>query len=303
MAQENGRLDPSGLKALSVGGRLTPGAADAFEQLRTAGSRAGVTVTITSAADAYRLYEIQERIFTDRYQTAYAEYAPGKVDRRLWQGRPWFRRKGTAAAAVPGTSNHGWALAVDIANVGGFNSTFYGWLTDNAPLFGFSNTEGASVGEAWHWVYSPTLHASHGGGSANPGTTTPTTPPEEDDDMFTDADRGALKVIFDKMDEFERRLNDIGTAAELGRRAAEEAKTNTGPVTRGGVPVSLRQEIADTKTTVQGLVAAIWDYKPTGVSAMWQMIAGVKQRVVDGHPGTKPFPEVESLRKTLEEGK
>lgn len=181
MAQENGRLNASGLKALSVGGRLTPGAADAFEQLRSAGSRAGVNVTITSAADAYRLYEIQERIFTERYQTAYTQYAPGKVDRRLWQGRAWFRRAGTAAAAVPGTSNHGWALAVDIANVGGFNSTFYRWLTDNAPLFGFSNTEGHSVGEAWHWVYSPTLHASHGGGSSVPGTTTP--PTFEEDTM------------------------------------------------------------------------------------------------------------------------
>lgn len=206
MAQENGRLEPSGLKALSVGGRLTPGAADAFEQLRTAGSRAGVTVTVTSAADAYRLYEIQERIFTERYQTAYTEYAPGKVDKRSWQGRSWFRRAGTAAAAVPGTSNHGWALAVDIANVGGFNSTFYRWLTATAPLFGFSNTEGASVGEAWHWVYSPTLHASHGGGTSAPAPTPIPTPKPEEEDMTPEQD-ARLKAVEAKVDALTK--NDI----------------------------------------------------------------------------------------------
>lgn len=294
MPQENGKLSLSTLTRLSVGGYLTTAAANSFERLRLAGARDGVNVTITSTADAYREYAIQERIFTERYLPTYTEYAPGKVDKRYWQGRYWFRRAGTAAAAVPGTSNHGWAIAIDIANVGGFNSTFYRWLSNNAPALGWSNDEGRSVGEAWHWTYKS---GSDGGGGTAPA---PNPTPEEEDDMTPEQD-AALKVIFDNQAHLNRRLDEIGTEAALGRIAAEEAKANTGPITRGGVQVSLRQEIADTKTAVQGLVAAIWDYKPTGVSAMWQMIAAMKQRTIDGHPGTKPLAEFAEIKALLEE--
>lgn len=182
MPQENGKLSLSTLTRLSVGGYLTTAAANSFERLRLAGARDGVNVTITSTADAYREYAIQERIFTERYIPTYTEYAPGKVDKRYWQGRYWFRRRGTAAAAVPGTSNHGWAIAIDIANVGGFNSTFYRWLSNNAPALGWSNDEGRSVGEAWHWTYKS---GSDGGGGTAPS---PTPTPEEEDDMLTAAE-------------------------------------------------------------------------------------------------------------------
>lgn len=280
MANQNGRLEPSRLKRLSVGGYLTPGAADAFEGLRTAGSRAGVNVTITSTADAYRLYAIQERIFTERYQTTYTEYAPGRVDKRRWQNRDWFRRRGTAAAAVPGTSNHGLGLAVDIANVGGFHSAFYGWLIDNAPNFGFSNSEGRSVGEAWHWVYSPALHAlKGGGGSTTPGTTPPTTPPAKDDDMpltNDEIDRIAHRVWTFQNGDLEAadayavlRASRDGTitANEVHRLVRDNvvpgvatAVANTRPITRNGVEVSLRQEIANIGTAVTSLPASVWAY-------------------------------------------
>lgn len=181
MPQENGKLSLSTLTRLSVGGYLTTAAANSFERLRLAGARDGVNVTITSTADAYREYTIQERIFTERYIPTYTEYATGKVDKRYWQGRYWFRRRGTAAAAVPGTSNHGWAIAIDIANVGGFNSTFYLWLSNNAPALGWSNDEGRSVAEYWHWTFR-TSQDTGGGGSSAPA---PTPTPEEEDDMPT----------------------------------------------------------------------------------------------------------------------
>jgi hypothetical protein len=51
-------------------------------------------------------------------------------------------------AAFPGTSNHGWAIAVDEK----FRE-FVAWLHRNAHLFGWSHDEGARVGEWWHWRY------------------------------------------------------------------------------------------------------------------------------------------------------
>lgn len=319
MPQENGKLSLSTLTRLSVGGYLTTAAANSFERLRLAGARDGVNVTITSTADAYREYAIQERIFTERYLPTYTQYAPGKVDRRLWQGRYWFRRAGTAAAAVPGTSNHGWAIAIDIANVGGFNSTFYRWLSNNAPALGWSNDEGRSVNEAWHWTFR-TSQDTGGGGSSAP---TPTPTPEEDDDMpLTDADiqkiwayknaevedddiyavtRAARDGTITTNEIYRLLTSEIAAAIARTEAAASAAKENTKPITRGGVEVSLRQEIANIGTAVAGLPVAIWNLRPTGVSTMADMIIALKQRVIDGHPPTKPLTEMAEIKTLLEE--
>ena len=63
-----------------------------------------------------------------------------------------------ALAAVPGTSNHGWGLAVDLC--GGINSTGspqWRWMQANAPRFGFINPPwarpGAEKPEPWHWEF------------------------------------------------------------------------------------------------------------------------------------------------------
>jgi cell wall-associated NlpC family hydrolase len=68
-----------------------------------------------------------------------------------------FTRK-PKLAALPGTSNHGWALAVDLCggiNVGG--SPQWTWMTANAARFGFVQPDWASPGgekpEPWHWEY------------------------------------------------------------------------------------------------------------------------------------------------------
>jgi D-alanyl-D-alanine carboxypeptidase len=66
-------------------------------------------------------------------------------------------RKGNLAAK-PGTSNHGWGLALDLV-VGGYGSTDYLWLRANAPAFGWDNPDwarpGGSKHEPWHWEYQP----------------------------------------------------------------------------------------------------------------------------------------------------
>jgi LAS superfamily LD-carboxypeptidase LdcB len=63
-----------------------------------------------------------------------------------------------ALAAVPGTSNHGWALAVDLC--GGINvsgTPEWTWMTQNAGRFGFVQPAWAAPGgdkpEPWHWEY------------------------------------------------------------------------------------------------------------------------------------------------------
>jgi hypothetical protein len=64
-------------------------------------------------------------------------------------------------AATPGTSNHGWGLAVDIAGMGGvgqFGSPGYLWLKDHAEDFGWSHPRWAEPGgsgpqEPWHWEF------------------------------------------------------------------------------------------------------------------------------------------------------
>jgi hypothetical protein len=63
-----------------------------------------------------------------------------------------------ALAAVPGTSNHGWALAVDLC--GGINvagTPQWTWMTQNAGRFGFVQPSWARPGgekpEPWHWEY------------------------------------------------------------------------------------------------------------------------------------------------------
>lgn len=65
----------------------------------------------------------------------------------------------TGPAARPGTSNHGWALAIDINGTSGNGGSYearkttavYQWMAANAPTFGFR--ENVSIREAWHWEY------------------------------------------------------------------------------------------------------------------------------------------------------
>lgn len=66
-------------------------------------------------------------------------------------------------AATPGTSNHGWALAIDIGDQRhyriGYDSAIFAWLKANAPAYGWVHPPWAAKGspagpdEAWHWEF------------------------------------------------------------------------------------------------------------------------------------------------------
>lgn len=68
-----------------------------------------------------------------------------------------FLTKGYPAAAMPGTSNHGWAMAIDIGTQShgqlSEGSPEFAWLTQNAPAYGWYHFGSVGNKEAWHWQY------------------------------------------------------------------------------------------------------------------------------------------------------
>lgn len=61
-------------------------------------------------------------------------------------------------AARPGTSNHGWGVALDLCGgVESFGTVEYRWMTENGPAAGWVNPSWARAGgsrpEPWHWEY------------------------------------------------------------------------------------------------------------------------------------------------------
>lgn len=128
---ENGKIPLTALCAISwqTVDHLRCDAAAQLEALNAAyRARWGADICVN---DAYRSYQKQVAL--------YGELGPG-------------------VAAVPGTSNHGWGVAVDLGcGVGVFGSARHVWFATNAPRYGFTQPEWALIGssraEAWHWQY------------------------------------------------------------------------------------------------------------------------------------------------------
>lgn len=106
--------------------------------------RCDAAASYASLDTAYRAAFGSPLCITDSYRSHAAQVAA------------FIRKPGLAA--VPGTSNHGWALAVDLC--GGINiagSAQWSWMTANAGRFGFVQPDWAAPGgekpEPWHWEY------------------------------------------------------------------------------------------------------------------------------------------------------
>jgi hypothetical protein len=129
----NGQIPATALCPLDAPGQLLRcDAARAWDEMEAAYRTAiGAPLCIT---DSYRSLAVQER----------------------------RRAEKRGLAAVPGTSNHGWALAVDLCEPGrgsmGFTTPTYRWLKANAAGFGFAHPAWAEPGrgqeEPWHWEYN-----------------------------------------------------------------------------------------------------------------------------------------------------
>lgn len=140
--------------SLSTPGVLLPDAAESFERARTDGRLVGTTL----AAHATRTTAQQVAIFTTYYTRDDSGETPlhKPLDRRFWLGQAWYRRKGYAAAAIPGTSNHGNGRTVDWQGIGGYGSATFKTAAAVLADHGWDNTEGRSVNEPWHWTYDAT---------------------------------------------------------------------------------------------------------------------------------------------------
>jgi D-alanyl-D-alanine carboxypeptidase len=120
-AYGNGRIPASALEEVGQGRhRLAAKAATAWRALEAAAARDGVRLRIT---DSYRNYDTQVDL---------------------------VRRKGLYSqgglAAKPGTSNHGWGLAVDLD----LNREQQAWMRANGSRFGFVED---TPREPWHWGF------------------------------------------------------------------------------------------------------------------------------------------------------
>lgn len=143
----NGKLPTRLLAGITGGGHLHHAAARAWEAMVQAAAADGVELRHVGA---YRSYESQVALFRDRYQTT----PNGARVTRRWNGTTYYLKPGKAPSATPGTSNHGWGMAIDIAHIG--SGKRLPWLVANAGRFGFT-WEVADPSnpnfEAWHIRY------------------------------------------------------------------------------------------------------------------------------------------------------
>lgn len=143
--QDNGWLSADILVAIA-GGMLLRNPARAWNAFVSAASKAGIVLEPTSPSDTYRSFYTQVRLFETNYRPGY-NILSTTTDWKIWKGQKWYRKRGKATAAIPGTSNHGWGLAVDVANA---SSRRLVWMLDNAHRFGFT---WEIQSEPWHIRY------------------------------------------------------------------------------------------------------------------------------------------------------
>ena len=165
---ENGKLQPCDLEAVWFPGvghlSLHKYTARAFQAMQVVCfAQTGLHL---SGTGAYRSFESQLTLFNQRYTPTYNPLVNVLTSQRTYQGKTWYLRRNMAPAASPGTSNHGYGIAVDagwwtgvdapgLTDIAGITSKASGWkwLQDNYESFGFSH-EGARPGqsgwEPWH---------------------------------------------------------------------------------------------------------------------------------------------------------
>ena len=113
-----------------------------------------------TSTDTYRTYQTQVNAFNTRMQSWYNPLTCTTIT-RVWNGKKYWLKRGYAPCATPGTSNHGWAIAVDVmvalgttvVNIGNAQVTqARDWVIEHATEYGFSwETEQGTPGfELWH---------------------------------------------------------------------------------------------------------------------------------------------------------
>jgi peptidoglycan hydrolase-like protein with peptidoglycan-binding domain len=116
---------PVNLSVSSVGNgkSMRSDAAARFNQMKSAASRAGITLSVNSG---FRTMDQQRHL--------YSLYLQGKGN----------------LAAKPGYSNHQGGRSADINVPGGYSGSTYKWLKTHAGAYGFKNDVRT---EPWHWTF------------------------------------------------------------------------------------------------------------------------------------------------------
>jgi len=155
----NGKLTPCQLTSLFCQGwgplQVHPEAKRAYEAMFIiCKNETGAQLSASSPGDAYRSLTAQENVFRQRYTETYVPVRNVLTDGRTWNGKRWYKRAGVAPVAVPGTSNHGYGLALDTAIWSGgkiigitADPKVWAWVQANALSFGLS---WESQSEPWH---------------------------------------------------------------------------------------------------------------------------------------------------------
>ncbi|MCB0998688.1 MAG: M15 family metallopeptidase [Ilumatobacteraceae bacterium] len=121
----NGRIPAGVLQPIGQGGHvLYAPAAEAWQQAVQAAAADGIDLRIT---DSYRTYDQQVDL----------------VERKGLYSQGGY-------GATPGTSNHGWGLAVDVDVT---DPATLSWMRANGHRFGYVE---AVPREPWHWEFRPT---------------------------------------------------------------------------------------------------------------------------------------------------
>ena len=121
-------------------------AAEAFIRMRAAAAKVSITIRVTDSLRPKfggKLSQFAQFKEKGQFDGPKAKGYKGRSE------SPYSELKGWAA--VPGTSNHGWGLAVDIdTGEQGTESKVYQWMKENAGDYGFRTISN----EPWHWEYT-----------------------------------------------------------------------------------------------------------------------------------------------------
>ena len=155
--QQNGRLSPVLLTAGPANTRLVTPAARAWAAMYVAACADGFTgrnaLTVTGGG-SYRSIGMQQQLWAQRM-------TPNPVIGRtpvFYAGQAYYLRPGMATVALPGWSNHGLGLALDLAQGAtpaealGLSGRLLEWVKQNAASLGWSPEVDS---EPWHWHYFP----------------------------------------------------------------------------------------------------------------------------------------------------
>jgi len=167
--QQNGKLPASLLDEIGVPGALMERtAARAFRAMLAEMRQGGFD---PRQVGHYRTYQQQLNLFLSRYQeTSRSTYdGTAGAHRKVWDDAPkngynsvyWVKKlvngRYPATAATPGNSNHGWGLAIDLAEEYDSDTApdpirkqWVDWLVVNARRYGIS---AELQSEPWHWRY------------------------------------------------------------------------------------------------------------------------------------------------------